>query len=392
MKEEDLDHLLRSRERRLRLAPFTEVERRLARGRTWSLVPAMAVVGAIVVGLIVGLGLPDLRQRVAQQPAPPSQAADATGICAAARQLVVGATRIDRIESKRMSLKDLMDGMGGSWPSAWTAKPESIRSSTFVCVVAASGELRPSLGTVDAETYRWGLFYAIAGSNEPIGSALGGGGDWPPGFDGLPDRSGGPYPGYVVEIVDESTIRVRLESPMLSREFGNPTTVRGDKFTAITPRAATIAATGVKVGDWVGVFIEREGRDPASGAYALSIFQLRAVSSVAASSGMLEVDGWRFMGSVVRDPAYGPQASPGAAAFSWVAGVGVRCAWTRTGADVGAVEGLWGIPEDVVSTARYLGRTGASGERQRGIPEGAVIGDVATVVPPSCGRMLGSPT
>jgi hypothetical protein len=380
MNEEDLDRLLRSRERRLPLAPFAEIERRLARGRMRSLVPAMAVVGAIVVGLIAGLGLPELRQRVAQQAASPSPATDVAGICAAARQLVVGATRIDRIESKRMSMKDLMDGLGGDWPTAWTAKPESTLGSTFVCVVAVSGELRPTLGLVDTGTYRWGLFYSLAGSNDPIGSALGGGADWPPGFDKLPDRSGDPYPGYVVEIVDENTIRVRLESPMVSREFGDPTTVRADKFTAITPRAATIAATGVKVGDWVGVFFEREGRDPTSGAYPLSIFQLRAAAPVAASSGELEVDGWRFTVSVVRDPAYGPRPSAGAWAVSEVAGIGVRCAWTRTGPDAGAVEDLWGIPERVASSAGYSGRTGASGDRQNGIPEGAVRGNVATMV------------
>ena len=101
MKEEELDRLLRSRERRLPLAPFAEVERRLARGRLWPLVPAMAVVGAIVIGLIAGLALPDLRQRVAQQaasPSPatdavvaqqtasPSPATDAVGVCARTRQ------------------------------------------------------------------------------------------------------------------------------------------------------------------------------------------------------------------------------------------------------------------------------------------------------------------
>ncbi len=148
----------------------------------------------------------------------------------------------------------------------------------MVCVVAVSGEIRAQMGLIDTGPAKWGLFFSVAGSNETIGTRLGSDASWPPTFDALPDRRGAPYPGYVVEIVDLQTVRVKLESPMASQEFGNPTLLRADKFTEIIPAAPTIAASGVKVGDWVGVFFEREGRDPTSGAYPLSIFQVRSAA------------------------------------------------------------------------------------------------------------------
>lgn len=90
----------------------------------------------------------------------------------------------------------------------------------------------------------------------------------------LPGPAANPLPGYVVEVVDQDTVRVKLESPMMSQEFGNPVLLRANRSTEIVPSAGSLAATGVKVGDRVGVLFDRQGRDPTTGGYALSGFRI----------------------------------------------------------------------------------------------------------------------
>ncbi len=243
--------------------------------------PALIGVATLVFALVAGTQLAGWRANTS----PASSGTSAplgvagrgdVGVCAAARQQVFGVTRLDRMESKRMSMKDLMDGAGGDWPTRWTTQPEATLRSLMVCVVAVSGEIRAQMGLIDTGPYKWGLFFSVAGSNETIGTRLGSDANWPPTFDALPDRRGAPYPGYVVEIVGPQTVRVKLESPMLSQEFGDPTLLRADRFTEVLPAAPTIAATGVRAGDRVQVVFERDGRDPASGAYPLSVFRVVA--------------------------------------------------------------------------------------------------------------------
>lgn len=202
----------------------------------------------------------------------PVARAGATGVCAAARArvLAMGATvrRADRVESKRVTAAEL-SATGMQIPTN-----SLLAETTPVCVVAVSGQLRPSLGLVDPppSTSTWGLFVSIAGSEMWIGSATGSG-DWPPGFDALAHRPENLLPGTVTEVVGPNTVRIALESAVLSAEFGNPMLLRGDKFTEITPYAVDIAASVLRAGDRVAIFFEREGRD-AGGAYPMSVLQI----------------------------------------------------------------------------------------------------------------------
>lgn len=63
---------------------------------------------------------------------------------------------------------------------------------------------------------------------------------------------------------------VKLESPMLSQEFGSPVLLRIDRYTELRPSARDLGALGLTVGDRVLVFFQRERRDPADGAYLMS--------------------------------------------------------------------------------------------------------------------------
>jgi hypothetical protein len=89
-------------------------------------------------------------------------------------------------------------------------------------------------------------------------------------------------PGTLVEIVgrggglvaSNTLVRVRLESAVMSAQFGNPALFEADARTQIEPSAPSIAATGVKTGARVQVaFDGRTPRTP-SGAYLLTRFVL----------------------------------------------------------------------------------------------------------------------
>jgi hypothetical protein len=83
-------------------------------------------------------------------------------------------------------------------------------------------------------------------------------------------------PGTLVEVVPGSAsttlVRVRLESAMLSAQFGNPVLLETDGHTQIEPSAPTIAATGVKAGARVGVAFDGRAPRTPSGGYVLTRF------------------------------------------------------------------------------------------------------------------------
>jgi len=87
-------------------------------------------------------------------------------------------------------------------------------------------------------------------------------------------------PGTLVEIVGSTNrleastplVRVRLESPLMSAQFGNPALFEADAHTQIDPSSSTIAATGVQVGARVEVAFDSRAPKTASGAYLLTRF------------------------------------------------------------------------------------------------------------------------
>jgi hypothetical protein len=252
------------------------VSARLVRGALTLGTAALVIVGALAIGSSVRA----LRSSpVASEPQAATQGA-AVGVCAAARQRVLGMfgviTRLDRIEVKRMTAQDLDAGRDPLFKSRPATPPAS---DTVLCVVAVGGEIRQTMGLIATGPFSWSLFVSTAGADDSIISTSSGqNGTWPPYFDALPNRQPNPYPGTVVEAVGPDIFRLRLESAMLSAEFGNPVLLRANRYTEIVPTAPTITATGVKPGDRVEVSFEREGRDSSSGAYVLSTF--RIVTSV----------------------------------------------------------------------------------------------------------------
>src|SRR5687767_5342352 len=87
-------------------------------------------------------------------------------------------------------------------------------------------------------------------------------------------------PGTLVEIVGHDgglmastpLVRVKLEAPSLSAQFGNPILLEADARTLIEPTAPTIAATGVKVGAQVLVAFDEHAPKTPSNAYLLTRF------------------------------------------------------------------------------------------------------------------------
>jgi hypothetical protein len=87
-------------------------------------------------------------------------------------------------------------------------------------------------------------------------------------------------PGTLVEIVGHDgglmastpLVRVKLDAPSLSAQFGNPILFEADARTLIEPTAPTIAATGVKVGAQVLVAFDENAPKTTSNAYLLTRF------------------------------------------------------------------------------------------------------------------------
>lgn len=243
---------------------------RLGRGALAVGAAAFLVVSALAVGSTVRA----LRASpVASDPQ--TARAQPLGICAGAQDRVLSlsgiVTRLDRLAVKRMTVSDLESGRDARGaPLSQPAAP--LASTTALCVVAVSGEIRQTFGLLDTGPFKWAVFASVAGGDDSIVStSMGSDGSWPPYFDALPDRQPNPYPGTVVEVMGQGAVRVRLESAVLSAEFGNPVLVEVNKYTLIQPASATL---GLVPGDRVAISFEREGRNPSSGAYPLSIFRL----------------------------------------------------------------------------------------------------------------------
>jgi hypothetical protein len=97
------------------------------------------------------------------------------------------------------------------------------------------------------------------------------------------------------------------------------------------------------------------------------------------------VDGYRIDLQAINDPGFGPTATA-AWMYSSIPGVGVRCEWTRLGAEVAASMTIWSTPLNVVSTgARYSPvPPGTHASREGGLPIGA-RNDEANVAEVLCG-------
>lgn len=88
----------------------------------------------------------------------------------------------------------------------------------------------------------------------------------------------------------------------------------------------------------------------------------------------LDVDGYRFETTVRNDPTFsGQPVAPWA--WSSVEGVGLRCEWTRVGAEERSVEQIWGSADapqvGIVGWDRVP--TGKRATRESGLPEGSFI-------------------
>ena len=245
---------------------------------SWVARPRFVLIG----DALVNYGTDDdaTHERIARALVYPDLATVPPASCAEQRERTLGMSAIilrhDRAAAKRMTVADLEAG-------GLRVGPRETDPNTFVCVVAVAGELRQPTGVLAVPNYSWGVFVSGAGG-EPIGTTvMDNRGSWPPFFDALPDRAPNPYPATVTELVDSTTVRVTLDSAMLSREFGTPALFRADRYTELVPSARDIGAMGVQVGDRVIVFFQRERRDAGSGAYLLS--KLAVVPSPAPPTG-----------------------------------------------------------------------------------------------------------
>lgn len=231
---------------------------------SWRAKPRFVLIGDALVNYVTNDDA--AHERIARSLVYPHLATVPPPVCVEERERTLGMSsiilRLDRAATKRMTVADLIAGGGPQ------VGPR-VDPNTVVCVVAVAGELWQPRVVLAAPSFPWGIFvWGIAG--EPIGSTSTHGGAWPSYFDALPNRVPNPYPGTLVELVDAMTVRVKLESPMLSQEFGSPVLLRIDRYTELRPSARDIGALGLRVGDRVFVFFQRERRDPADGAYLMS--------------------------------------------------------------------------------------------------------------------------
>lgn len=90
------------------------------------------------------------------------------------------------------------------------------------------------------------------------------------------------------------------------------------------------------------------------------------------AAGVVEVDGYSFEVTVLRDPTFGPNPS---APWAWspIPGIGLRCAWTRTGPVPRSAVQLWGTPNDVREIAGSAPPSSGMKElRESGLPRDAL--------------------
>jgi len=177
-------------------------------------------------------------------------------------------------------------------------------------------------------------------------------------------------PGTLVEIVGYDGrlsvptpfVRVRLESPMLSAQYGNPVLLEADARTQIEPSSPTIAATGVNVGARVQVAFDGQVRGP-SGAYPLTRFV--AVSTPSARPvGFVLPAGCSFVGTPVVGSDYSQwQFDCGTVANrdarGTLAPAFTQQAWVGCGVGLGSATWMKGVMRLVVSEGS--GAPGPSG-------------------------------
>jgi len=95
----------------------------------------------------------------------------------------------------------------------------------------------------------------------------------------------------------------------------------------------------------------------------------------------LDTDGYRFLVTVIVDPVYGPSATA-PYAVSAVSGVGIRCEWSRTGADLARAADLFGASNSIAQTGAVSAPVthDTHSNRANGIPSAAVHGQSASLV------------
>jgi hypothetical protein len=151
-------------------------------------------------------------------------------------------------------------------------------------------------------------------------------------------------------------------------------------FIAPLATAAAVLVIALAAGQGLVAFrSERGPNGPAAGSRPGASLSPNDAAAGAATR-YLDVDGYRFTVTVIEDARYGP--NPSAAAYlSALPGVGLRCEWVRTAADVSKLDDLWGTVDAVASTARYAPvPSGTRGERANGIPAAAVRGSPAATI------------
>lgn len=116
-------------------------------------------------------------------PRPPSSTAP---VCETAQRRLLGSTsviaRVDRLEVKRMTAREFMDGSQGQLPVD-VRDPE-----IAVCVVAIAGDIRQPGGVVQRPPRNWSVHVSVETPDEPLAGQYSSDGAWPAYFPGLPSR------------------------------------------------------------------------------------------------------------------------------------------------------------------------------------------------------------
>lgn len=129
-------------------------------------------------------------------------------------------------------------------------------------------------------------------------------------------------PGTLVDIIvangsallaSTPLVRVRLESGVMSAQYGNPLLFEADARTQIEPSAPSIAATGVKAGARVQVAFDGRAPRTPSGAYLLTRFVVMSAGLGAVFDATPPYPGyaWTREGRSVKPEEFGTIAGPG---------------------------------------------------------------------------------
>lgn len=106
-------------------------------------------------------------------------------VCAAARHRILSMTsviiRADRVEAKRMTAKEFVDGSGGQLPIE--SDPQ-----TLLCVLAIAGDIRQPGGALPVLPRTWSVHVSVEATDQPLAGQYNSEGVWPSYFDALPSR------------------------------------------------------------------------------------------------------------------------------------------------------------------------------------------------------------